>query len=97
VLADHRLNGFFDQTDMPHQVGLQTMFISMLLGSRGVYAGKDVRSAHAGAREKGLNDAHFDSFLKHFRAALEEQGVEPDKLNRVLTLLEETRDAVLGR
>ena len=97
VLADPSLRHFFDKTDMPNQIALQSMFISMLLGGRVVYTGKDVRTAHAGAREKGLNDSHFDSFLKHFRAALEEAKVPPDKLEKVMTLLEGTRQQVLGR
>lgn len=97
VLADPSLRHLFDQTDIPHQVALQSMFISMLLGGRVVYTGKDLPTAHAGAREKGLNDSHFDSFLKHFRAALEEANVPPDKLEKVMTLLEGTRDSVLGR
>jgi hemoglobin len=97
VLADPSLRPFFDQTDVPHQVALQSMFISMLLGGRVVYTGKGLPTAHAGARQKGLNDSHFDSFLKHFRAALEEGKVPPDKLEKVMTLLEGTRDAVLGR
>jgi hemoglobin len=97
VLADPTLRHFFNQTDMPHQVALQSMFISMLLGGRVVYTGKEVGAAHAVAREKGLNDAHFDSFLKHFRAALEEAKVQPDKLEKVIQLLEGTRASVLGR
>jgi hemoglobin len=97
VLADPSLRHFFEQTDMPHQVALQSMFISMLLGGRIVYTGKDVRTAHAGARERGLNDSHFDTFLKHFREALEEAKAPPDKIEKVMTLLEGTRDAVLGR
>jgi len=97
VLADPSLQPFFDKTDIPHQVALQSMFISMLLGGRVVYTGKDVRTAHAEAREKGLNDSHFNMFLKHFRAALEEAKVPPDKLEKVMTLLEGTRREVLGR
>ena len=97
VLADPSLRQFFDKTDMPHQIALQSMFISMLLGGRVVYTGKDLPTAHAGARDKGLNGAHFDSFLKHFRAALEEAKVPPDKLEKVMTLLEGTRQQVLGR
>lgn len=97
VVADPSLRPFFDQTDLPHQVALQSMFISMLLGGRVVYTGKDLPAAHAAARKKGLNDSHFDSFLKHFRAALAEAEVPPDKLAKVMTLLEGTRDSVLGR
>ncbi len=58
---------------------------------------EDIRAAHAGARDLGLADSHFDSFLKHFRAALQEQGVQPDKLKKAMVLLENKRDEVLGR
>jgi hypothetical protein len=47
----------------------QSMFISMLIGGEIVFTGKEIGAAHARAREQGLNDAHFDMFLKLFRAA----------------------------
>jgi truncated hemoglobin YjbI len=72
------------------------MFISMLLGGRVVYTGKDIAAAHARARKLGLNDGHFDRFLRHFREALEEVGVEPDKAEKVVKLLERRRSAVLN-
>ena len=97
VLSDPTLSSFFDRTDMSHQVALQSMFISLLLGGRVVYTGKEIRAAHAGARDLGLNDSHFDSFLKYFGEALREQGVQPDKLAKVLALLETKRGEVLGR
>jgi hemoglobin len=97
VLADSKICHFFDSADMAHLRARQGMFISMLLGGRTVYAGKDITTAHAGAREQGLNDAHFDMFLKHFRDALEEVGVKTDKAEKVMKLLESKRDAVLNR
>ena len=69
----------------------------MLLGGRVVYTGKDITAAHAGAREQGLNDAHFGTFLEHFRGALEEVGVKADKAEKVMKLLESKRNAVLNR
>jgi truncated hemoglobin YjbI len=72
------------------------MFISMLLGGRVVYTGKDIHDAHAQAREQGLNDGHFDRFLAHFREALLEVGVEPYKVRKVLKLLESNRSTVLN-
>ena len=72
------------------------MFISMLLGGRIVYTGKDIHAAHAHAREQGLNDGHFDRFLGHFRKALSEVGVEDDKVGKVTRLLESKRNAVLN-
>jgi hemoglobin len=96
VLADDTLSLFFKSTDMAQLRARQSMFISMLLGGRIVYTGKDIAAAHAHAREQGLNDAHFDRFLKHFREALNEVGVQADKVDRVTKLLESKRSAVLN-
>lgn len=60
---------FFETSDMAQLRARQGMFISMLLGGRVVYTGKDIRAAHAPAREQGLNDGHFDRFLRHYRDA----------------------------
>jgi len=82
---------------MAHLRARQSMFISMLLGGRIVYTGNEITAAHEGARKQGLNDTHFDAFLKHFREALEEVGVEADKAEKVMKLLESKRNAVLNR
>jgi len=97
VKADETLGHFFEATDMENLNARQSMFISMLLGGRVVYTGKEMGAAHAQAREQGLNDAHFDAFLKHFRAALDEVGVKSDKAEKVMKLLEAKRGAVLHR
>lgn len=97
VLADNQISHFFKGTEMEHLHARQSMFVSMLLGGRVVYTGKEINAAHAKARMKGLNDSHFDTFLKHFRDALTEVGVKPDKLEKVMQLLETKRSAVLHR
>jgi hemoglobin len=96
VLADDTIRPFFKSADMAQLSARQSMFISMLLGGRVVYTGKDIAAAHAQAREQGLNDGHFDRFLKHFREALEEVGVKADKVEKVTKLIESRRSAVLN-
>jgi hemoglobin len=96
VLADDTLRPFFRNTDMARLREGQSMFLSMLLGGRIVYTGKDIAAAHAEARKRGLNDGHLDSFLIHFREALNEVGVRPDKVEKVVKLLESKRSAVLN-
>jgi hemoglobin len=95
VFADDTLRPFFKSTDMAQLRSRQSMFISMLLGGRVVYTGKDIHAAHAYAREQGLNDGHFDRFLTHFREALNEVGVQADKVEEVTKLLETRRNVVL--
>jgi len=97
VLADETLRPFFERTDMKNLTSLQSMFISMLLGGRVVYTGKDIGAAHAKARELGLTEAHFDAFLKHFRASLDEAGVKGEHAEKVMKLLENKRATVLNR
>ena len=97
VLEDETLRHFFNSTNMEEQMARQSMFISMLLGGRVVYTGKEIGASHARAREQGLNDGHFDKFLVHFRAALAEVGVKPDRAEKVMKLLEAKRGLVLNR
>ena len=94
VLDDEHLSHFFRRTDMAHLRSRQVMFISMLLGGR-IYTGTDIHDAHALARDHGLNAAHFDLFLKYFRAALEEVGVKPENAEKIMNLVERKRRAVL--
>jgi hemoglobin len=96
VFADDTLRPFFKSTDMAQLCARQSMFISMLLGGRVVYTGKDIHAAHAHAREQGINDGHFDRFLSHFREALNEVGVQADKVEKVTKLLESKRNTVLN-
>ena len=97
VLEDDTLRHFFDSTDMARLHAGQSMFVSMLLGGRAAHAGREIGAAHAAARAKGLTDEHFDAFLKHFRAALDEVGVKPENAEKVMKLLEAKRGDVLNR
>jgi hemoglobin len=94
VLEDDSLRHFFERVDIGHIRSQQIMFVSMLLGGR-VYTGKDIHDAHARSRDHGLNDAHFDLFLKHFRAALEQVGVKPENAEKIMQRLESKRATVL--
>ena len=94
ILQDDNLRRFFEGVDMAQLRSRQVMFISMLLGGR-VYTGKDIHDAHSRFRDQGLNDAHFDLFLTHFRAALEEVGVKPENAQKVMQRLESKRGTVL--
>jgi hemoglobin len=97
VLADSSVSHFFTSADMDGLRAKQSMFVSMLLGGKTVYTGKDLTAAHAGSRRMGMNDLHFDTILRHFREALTEIGVESEKVERVMALLESTRKDVLAR
>ena len=94
VLEDDELRPFFKRVDIAHLRSRQVMFVSMLLGGR-VYTGKSLDEAHALSRDHGLNGTHFDLFLKYFRAALEEVGVKAENAEKLASLLERKRAAIL--
>ena len=52
VLDDDALRPFFLTTDMAQLRARQSMFISMLVGGKIVYTGKDIAAAHAKARDR---------------------------------------------
>ncbi len=97
VQADATVSHFFQNVNMNHLRSKQSMFLTMLVGGQKVFAGKDIRTAHAQPRGQGLTDAHFDVLLKHFEDSLKELGVDPETVSEVMKRLEGTRDAVLGR
>jgi hemoglobin len=96
VLADPLLRPYFEGFDMEGLRERQSMFVSMLLGGRVVYTGRNIHDAHMKPRKMGITEVHFSAFLRHFRAALEEVGVEREKLQEIMTLLEASRGQVLG-
>ena len=97
VLADESLRPFFEGVDVKGLYARQSMFVSMLVGGQKVYTGKNLTLAHAGSRMKGMTDVHFNTMLTHFRAALTEMQVPPERVEEIMKLLEGTRDAVLSR
>jgi hemoglobin len=97
VLADDRLKQFFGDVNMDHLRSRQAMFLTMLVGARKKYTGKDIATAHARPRQQGMNDEDFDALLKHFEDALKEVGIEHEAVAEIISRLEGSRDAVLGR
>jgi hemoglobin len=97
VLKDPKLSPFLAGANMDGLRAKQVMFLSMLLGGGKGFARPDIRGAHGKSRQAGLTDAHFDAFVAHFRATLEEIGVETEIVEKVMQDLESTRKEVLGR
>jgi len=95
VLADERVNFFFDDVNMDRQHQKQKSFIAAALGSPVPYEGKDMRTAHKNI--PGLNDSHFNAIAGHLQATLEELKVRPDLVTQVLAVVETTRNDVLNR
>jgi len=97
VLADDRVNGFFEGVDMDRQRAMQTAFLTFAFGGPNAYEGKDLRAAHAHLVAKGLNDTHFDIILEHLGATLKELGVKDELIQQAADVANSVRNDILGK
>lgn len=94
VLADDRINAFFDTTDMEAQHAKQKAFLTMAFGGPNNYSGKDLREAHQSMK---LDDGHFDAVAEDLVATLEELSVPQEKIDEIVNILVSVKDDVLNR
>lgn len=97
VLADERINQFFDGIDMDAQRRKQILFLTFAFGGPNNYDGKDMRAAHAKLVEQGLNDSHFDAVLENLGGTLKELGVADELIQEAAGIAETTRSDILGK
>lgn len=97
VIADDRVNSFFEGVNMDKQATKQKAFLTMAFGGPNNYTDRDMKEGHAHLLEKGLNDSHVDAIIENLGATLREMGVAEDLISEVAAVAETTRDAVLGR
>lgn len=97
LLADDRLNYFFEGIGVDRQIQKQKAFMMMAFGGPTPYTGKSLRVAHRPSIAKGMNDTHFDIFLEHFAATLREVGVCEDLIRQAVDMANGYRDDVLDR
>lgn len=97
VLADYRINRFFDNVDMDKQAAKQKAFLTMAFGGPNNYSGKDMRDGHAKLVKMGLDDSHFDAVIENLAATLTELGVSAELIGQVAAIAETTRSDVLGK
>ena len=97
VLADDRVNGYFEGVDMERQNAMQTDFLTFAFGGENKYQGKDLRAAHAHLVAKGLNDTHFDVIVEHLGGTLKELGVKDEQIAKVAEIANSVRADVLNK
>lgn len=97
VLADDRINKFFEGIDMERQAAKQKAFLTFAFGGPNNYSGKDMREGHAHLVQKGLSDEHFDAVMENLGATLIELNVPDDLITEAAAIAESTRKDVLGR
>lgn len=97
VLADDRINKFFEGVDMNAQRRKQILFLTYAFGGYNSYDGKNMRDAHAKLVEQGLNDSHFDAVVENLGSTLKELSVPDNLIGEAAAIAESTRADVLGK
>jgi hemoglobin len=94
VLADERINSFFENMDMVAQAVKQKNFLTMVFGGPNNYQGKDMRNAHS---HLGLTQEHFDAVVENLANTLKELGAADSDIGEVATIANSVVDDVLNR
>lgn len=97
VLADSRINYFFEGLDMERQRKMMKNFLTYAFGGPNQYDGRTLRAAHAHLVKQGLNDSHFEAVIEHLYAALKERGVDENLIKNSVHVAEGAREDVLGK
>ena len=97
VLADDRVNYFFDGVDMEKQIQKQKGFLTMVFGGPNNYTGKHMREGQRHLIKKGLNDSHVDIIIEHLGGTLKELGAKDEDIEKVAQIANSVRDDVLDR
>lgn len=95
VLADERINFFFDDVNMSRQHNKQKAFLAAALGGPIPWDGKDMRTAHQNLT--GLNESHFNAVAENLQKTLEELKVDKVLIDQVMAIAASTKDEVLNR
>ena len=94
VLADNRINHFFENLDMVAQARKQKAFLTMAFGGPNSYTGMDMRAGHA---HLGLTEEHFDAVVENLAATLSQLGVASSDIQEVAGIANSLKDDVLNR
>lgn len=93
VLADDRVNGFFNKTDMQAQRGKQVKFLAFVMGGPEKWQGKSMLEAHKGMN---LTDEHFGAIAGHLQSTLVELKVPEEIIGEIMTIAASTHDDIVG-
>lgn len=94
VLADERVNHFFEDVNMKKQRAKQKAFLAAALGGPVPWKGKDMRKAHANL---DLRESDFNAIAEHLHATLAELKVDERLINEVMTVVGSVKDQVLNK
>lgn len=94
VLADSSVSGYFAKTDMAKQRAHQIAFFSQILEGPKQYTGRPMDKTHTGMK---LQQAQFDTIVKHLNAAMTASGVSAADAAAAMANVEALKGSILGK
>lgn len=93
VMADDRINHYFEEVNMKVQKLHQTNFLCFAFGGPNKFQGKDLRTAHSHLK---LTEDDFKAVAENLIKTLKNFKIPDDKINDVMTIVASTHDDVLN-
>ena len=94
VLADKRVNHFFEDVNMKTQHEKQKAFLAAALGAPTPWTGKDMRKAH---ENLDLKEADFNAIAENLQATLTELKLDEKLIAQIMAIAASTKNDVLNR
>lgn len=94
VLADKRVNFFFEDINMKVQHEKQKAFLAAALGGPIAWTGKDMRQAHANL---DLREEDFTAIAENLQATLTELKLDDSLIAEIMAIVGSTKNDVLNR
>ncbi len=94
VLADERVNHFFEDVNMKTQNRKQKEFLAFALGAPTPWTGKDMRKAH---ENLDLREADFAAIAENLQATLTELKLDEKIIGEIMTVVASTKKDVLNQ
>ena len=94
VAGDSRINGYFARANVPH---LKAMLVDQICEASGgpcKYAGRDMKSAHAGM---GIGDPQFNALVEDLVRSLDRFKVPAREKNELLAALGSMKGDIVSR
>ena len=96
VLADDRVNVFFEDVDTERLRNKEKSYWAFALGGEPQYTGKTLREAHLPLLDKGLNETHFAVMVEVFNQTLSEMDIADELVQEACKIALATRGEILG-
>jgi len=94
VLADERVNHFFEDVNMKAQHEKQKAFLAAALGAPTPWTGKDMRTAH---KNLDLRESDFNAIAENLQSTLTELKLSEELIGRIMAIVASTKNDVLNR